>query len=204
MISKSELGERRKHQRFQVQNRVFVGVGPHFDKVGRIIDVSLGGLAFRYVARGEPPDGLSLDIFSADVGFFLRCVPFETVADFEIPNEKPFDLITTRQCAVQFGNLTPHQMSQLEYFIQNYTNGGVLIYHSRAKQNITEGKMRFQEIRRIAKDMGIGTYRMNKTDVIRAIQKEENNIECYGTERVEICQEEACLWKSDCLLLNNK
>jgi hypothetical protein len=62
--------------------------------------------------------------------------------------------------------------------------------------------MRFQEIREIAKDMGIGTSRMKKTDIIQAIQREENNIECYGTERVDICQEEACLWRSDCMALN--
>jgi hypothetical protein len=64
--------------------------------------------------------------------------------------------------------------------------------------------MRFQEIRGVAKEMGIGTYRMNKTDTIRAIQREENNLECYGTERAEICEEETCLWRSDCLTLNNK
>ncbi|UCG81458.1 MAG: hypothetical protein JSV60_04040 [Desulfobacterales bacterium] len=63
--------------------------------------------------------------------------------------------------------------------------------------------MRFQEIRGIAKEMGIGTYRMNKTDIIQAIQREENNIECYATERVYICQEEACLWRGDCLTVNN-
>jgi hypothetical protein len=63
--------------------------------------------------------------------------------------------------------------------------------------------MRFQEIREIAKDMGIGTYRIKKTDLVRTIQREENNIECYGTERVDICQEEACLWRIDCLTLNN-
>jgi hypothetical protein len=43
---------------------------------------------------------------------------------------------------------------------------------------------------------------MKKTDIIKAIQRGEKNIECYGTERVYICQEEACLWKSDCMALN--
>jgi len=62
--------------------------------------------------------------------------------------------------------------------------------------------MRFQEIRGLAKERGIGTYRMKKTDIIKAIQRGEKNIECYGTERVYICQEEACLWKSDCMALN--
>ncbi|MGD9022844.1 MAG: SAP domain-containing protein [Deltaproteobacteria bacterium] len=63
--------------------------------------------------------------------------------------------------------------------------------------------MKFQEIRTIAKDMGIGTYKMNKMDTIRAIQREERNIECYGTERIDVCHEEACLWRSDCLSVNN-
>ena len=67
-----------------------------------------------------------------------------------------------------------------------------------------EGKMRFQDIRKMAKDMDVNTYRMRKTDVIRAIQDAENNIECYGTERVSSCDEQACLWRSDCLTLNNR
>lgn len=64
--------------------------------------------------------------------------------------------------------------------------------------------MRFQEIQKTAKGMGISSYRMKKTDLIREIQSAENNIECYGTERVDSCQEETCLWKRDCLTLNNK
>jgi len=63
--------------------------------------------------------------------------------------------------------------------------------------------MRFQDIQKMAKDMDVSTYRMKKTDVIRAIQQAENNIDCYGTERVVTCQEHACLWKSDCENLNN-
>jgi len=64
--------------------------------------------------------------------------------------------------------------------------------------------MRFQDIRKMAKDMDINTFGMKKTDVIRAIQEAENNIECYGTERVGSCDEQACLWRSDCLTLNNR
>jgi hypothetical protein len=44
---------------------------------------------------------------------------------------------------------------------------------------------------------------MKKLDLIRAIQKAENNIDCYGTQRVTSCREETCLWRSDCLALNN-
>jgi hypothetical protein len=64
--------------------------------------------------------------------------------------------------------------------------------------------MVFQEIRSMAKDMGINTYRMKKADIIRAIQRTENNIDCYGTERVKDCREGSCLWRDDCLALNRK
>ena len=64
--------------------------------------------------------------------------------------------------------------------------------------------MKFQEIQKMAKGMGINTYRMKKTDIIRTIQRKENNIECYGTDRVDHCQEEGCFWRSDCLATNNR
>lgn len=52
--------------------------------------------------------------------------------------------------------------------------------------------------------MGINIFQMNKTEIIRSIQREENNIDCYGSPRVEFCHERACLWRSDCLSLNDK
>ena len=63
--------------------------------------------------------------------------------------------------------------------------------------------MRFQEIQKMAKGMGINTYRMKKTDIIRSIQRKENNIECYGTDRADDCEEQECSWRSDCLISNN-
>lgn len=62
--------------------------------------------------------------------------------------------------------------------------------------------MNFTEIKKMAKGMGINTYGMKKIEVIRSIQRAENNIDCYGTDRVEICNEDACLWRDDCLSLN--
>jgi hypothetical protein len=66
-----------------------------------------------------------------------------------------------------------------------------------------EGTMKFNQVQAIARDMGIKTFNMKKTDLIRAIQKAEHNIDCYGTERVSTCQEEGCLWRSDCVALNH-
>jgi len=57
----------------------------------------------------------------------------------------------------------------------------------------TRNKMNFNAIRKMATTMNINTYRMKKIDIIRAIQRAENNIECYGTQRVNNCDEDACL-----------
>ena len=63
--------------------------------------------------------------------------------------------------------------------------------------------MRFQEIQRMAKEMDVNTFRMKKMDMIQAIQRKENNIDCFGTTRADSCGEQACLWKRDCLSMNN-
>ena len=64
-------------------------------------------------------------------------------------------------------------------------------------------RMRLEKIQKMAKAMGIPSLKMKKAQLIRAIQRAEDNIECYGTKRVDNCQEMACFWKSDCLRLNN-
>ena len=64
--------------------------------------------------------------------------------------------------------------------------------------------VKFNEIQKMAKGMGINTFKMKKIDIIQAIQCTENNIECFGTSRVEYCEEITCLWRDDCLSLNEK
>jgi c-di-GMP-binding flagellar brake protein YcgR len=118
-MTKKKLVERRKHKRIQIKGGAFVGVGPHFDQVGPVIDISMGGLSFRYIARQKQPNGLSLDIFLTDRDFYLSYVPFRAVSDFRTPDT------TTRRCSVQFGDLTQSQMSHLESFIKNHTIGGM-------------------------------------------------------------------------------
>jgi hypothetical protein len=85
----------------------------------------MGGLAFTYITSEEPPNvSLELSIFLAWNRFHLRRIPFETISDAET-NEVPFSSINMKRSGVQFGELTPSQISQLKYFIRNYTTGEV-------------------------------------------------------------------------------
>lgn len=58
--------------------------------------------------------------------------------------------------------------------------------------------MKVQDIRTKAREMGIKPNKMKKTDLIRAIQRSEGNVECYATDRVEHCGELDCWWRTDC------
>ncbi|MCL5966838.1 MAG: Rho termination factor N-terminal domain-containing protein [Deltaproteobacteria bacterium] len=58
--------------------------------------------------------------------------------------------------------------------------------------------MRIQEIRALAKKRGINSGRMGKADLIRAIQRDEGNFECYGTAVDGYCDQGGCAWRRDC------
>jgi len=60
--------------------------------------------------------------------------------------------------------------------------------------------MTLQEIKEIARQRGLKVEGMKKKrDVIRAIQLDEGNRDCFMSEQVVACDEEACLWSKDCL-----
>ena len=93
-------------------------------KMGQIMNISKGGLAFRYIDReAEAKEPFELDILFAQNAFHLNNVPFKVVADFAAASEYPFSSIIMQQRGVQFGEMTPHQVSHLDYFIRNYTTG---------------------------------------------------------------------------------
>ena len=54
-----------------------------------------------------------------------------------------------------------------------------------------------QEIRKIAKGMGINGTKMLKKELIRAIQVKEGNIPCYQSG-INDCAQSDCCWHSDC------
>ena len=117
-----ELVEERKHNRFKVQNGGFAALHPQFTVLGQIIDISRGGLAFRYVASEARTSGSAkLSILMTDGSFCFEKVPFKTIWDSAIPYEFSFGPITLRYCGVKFGELTHSQRVDLEYFIRFYT-----------------------------------------------------------------------------------
>ena len=59
--------------------------------------------------------------------------------------------------------------------------------------------MRLSEIEKKAKGLNIkDTWKLSKKDLVRTIQRNEGNFDCFGTA-VGNCDQMACSWRSDCL-----
>jgi len=119
-----KIVDQRKHKRFKVHENVFVAFRSRLAKFGNIVDISMGGLGFRYLADEYESDGVfELYIFSASHDFYMDKVPFKTISDFEMVNDVPFSSVIMKRSSIRFGELTDRQISRLEHFIQNHTTG---------------------------------------------------------------------------------
>jgi hypothetical protein len=58
--------------------------------------------------------------------------------------------------------------------------------------------MKLDDVKKIAKDQGIPIRNMKKVDLVRAIQRNEGNSDCYNSESSDTCGQFSCLWRDDC------
>lgn len=58
--------------------------------------------------------------------------------------------------------------------------------------------MKMPEIRDKAQQLGIKPGKMTKSELIRAIQRQEGNTPCFGSTMGD-CSQSACCWRTDCL-----
>ena len=121
--------ERRKYTRFLAEEDVYAALGANFAKVGKIKDISIGGLAFEYVDYTENfvQDSSSATIFHSLDEFHLPNLACRLICNLVITAEND-DPQFKRQyaihrCAIQFGDITAKQRKQLEFFINQCTCG---------------------------------------------------------------------------------
>jgi len=117
--------ERRKFTRFRAQDDAYAALRGNYTKVGKIYDISLDGLAFRYLAEKVFSETFThVDIFMSNNGFHLSGVPCTVVCDekecvYISPNIIPY------RCGLKFEGLNEEQQNKLEFFLNNYTTGKV-------------------------------------------------------------------------------
>jgi hypothetical protein len=121
--------EKRKYIRFKVEDKIFVAFGTQFSKIGKLKDISMGGLAFQYIehAKTITRNYSRLSIFHNEDTFYLPDIGCIVIADQPLyTNHKVLTLKSTylvKKCAVKFHDITAHQRDKLEFLINNYTCG---------------------------------------------------------------------------------
>ncbi len=115
---------RRENKRFQIKDFTFVKLWSESNEdIGELLDLSNRGLSLRYFVTGKNPSNFSeLGIFSSESGLAVDGIPFMIISDTEL-DESPFDPMLFRRSGLQFGPLTPDQISKLDYFLKNFTLG---------------------------------------------------------------------------------
>lgn len=110
---------RREHPRYKIKSDVFLTFRPQFKKIGKLRDISRGGVAFEYTLYEEMGDysDVEVDIFSASKDIHIMRVPCKVVYDFPIETYPSFNNIVTRRCGLRFLKLSDQQMSQIKSFI---------------------------------------------------------------------------------------
>jgi hypothetical protein len=58
--------------------------------------------------------------------------------------------------------------------------------------------MKMDQVRSIAKSYSIKPDNLSKAELIRTIQTEEGNFDCFATASGGECDQVNCLWREDC------
>ena len=121
--------EKRRHIRLLAKEGAYAALGTHFSKVGKLKDISRGGLAFRYINNIEDcvHDFSTVAIFVAENGYYLPDLACRLIYDYQLHPTNNIQYFKTRfriiRCGVKFTATTKYQLDKLEFFINHYTRG---------------------------------------------------------------------------------
>ncbi len=123
MVGRKRTVERRKNKRYKAVEGAYAAISPNSHKLGQIIDISMGGLSFKYIdTSGETKKEDSFNeeaIFLSSMGYYVGDLPFRTVADYEVTNAPSFSSMKVRKRHLKFTDLTFKQLFDLDYYLRN-------------------------------------------------------------------------------------
>lgn len=58
--------------------------------------------------------------------------------------------------------------------------------------------MKVQQVRDIARSKGLQPGKAEKVELVKTIQRQEGNFDCFATAHAGMCDQSGCLWREDC------
>jgi len=115
-----DLADRRRHERFRIKGKALAYYRTHSPKIGEIIDIGCGGLAFFYIGSAELPNSsFELEVMFPDRTDYLDRLPCSAVSDSKMDTETCGGA-GTRRCGVRFGELDERQKAKIASLIESY------------------------------------------------------------------------------------
>ena len=122
--------DKRAHERRIPTGNVYAALGHEYERVGKLIDLSFGGLSFEYLSDGNrDADLFHIDIFKVGEVFNLRNLPCKIIYDIPLlPDRngiKSLQQSFNRRCGVAFSKLTIDGNVQLALFLESHTKAKI-------------------------------------------------------------------------------
>jgi hypothetical protein len=123
MAGRKRTVERRKNKRYKATEGAYAAISPKSRKLGQIIDISMGGLCFKYIDTSSADDQDEQlpeeTVFLSSMGYYVGDLPFKTIDDYEVTNMPSFGSMKVRKRHVQFKDLSLKQLFDLDYYLRN-------------------------------------------------------------------------------------
>jgi hypothetical protein len=114
-------GERRMHRRVRVEEEVLAALRQGFTRIGKVRDISPGGLSFEHVYEDPIPESLKGRVTILMDGVRVPDIPCQVVYDIPAPIPEEYSSfiirLQPRRCGVKFEELNDEQKKRLEEFL---------------------------------------------------------------------------------------
>ncbi|MCK8603895.1 PilZ domain-containing protein [Desulfoferrobacter suflitae] len=122
MKAASEL-DRRQFKRHPVKGDFFITFRPEFRRMGRVKDISKGGVGLEYTIYDDQKalENVEVDIFSAEADLHISKIPCKVAYDVRVDNYPSFDNLQVRRCGLEFAELSYQQYAAINSLVSLHT-----------------------------------------------------------------------------------
>ena len=113
--------ERRQFRRYSTVETAFAVLRPTFQKLGKIKNISKGGLSFEYIVDENHQNSVEdellteIDVFSSREMFYIPRIPCKIINDGDVvPDNSIITSVPMRRCGIQFVSLNPEAVNLLD------------------------------------------------------------------------------------------
>ena len=118
--------DQRVYKRRMPKRNIYAALGRYYEKVGKCINLSPGGMTFEYYSDGNECAKFSqVDLFEVGGVVNLRNLPCKIIYDITLPPARDgiesLKRSRNRRCGVEFKNLAKEDTAQLALFLESHT-----------------------------------------------------------------------------------